>query len=108
MQSSIPSSQDAPRVYRAKVALQKDIQQKIIDNANAFKKLGLGAVQNQNGEMTPEFKKYLKENKLTPSKIGLDKVFNSYIEMGYTKEKIKNIMNLEYRGVDWENILLGK
>jgi len=108
LQSSIPSSQDAPRVYRAKVALQKDIQQKIIDNANAFKKLGLGAVQNQNGEMTPEFKKYLKENKLTPSKSGLKKVFLSYVDMGYTKEKIKDIMNLEYKGVNWENILLGK
>jgi len=106
LQSSIPSSKDAPRVYEAKVALQKDIQQKIIDNANAFRKLGLGAVQGSNGEITPEFKKYLQEQKLVPSKQSLQPVFDSYIEMGYDAKQIKKIMNIEYKGIDWENILL--
>lgn len=106
LQSSIPSSKDAPRVYEAKVALQKDIQQKIIDNANAFRKLGLGAVQNSNGQITSEFKKYLKEQKLIPNKQNLQSVFDGYIEMGYNAKQIQKIMDTEYKGIDWKNILL--
>jgi len=105
LQSSIPSSKDSPRVYQAKVNLQKEIQQKIIDNASAFNKLGLGAAIDSKTGITPAFKKYLKDNKIRPSKESILATFNSYKDMQYKLPQIKQIMSNEFKGIDWESIL---
>lgn len=106
LQSSIPSSQDSPAVYQAKLKLQKNIQQGIINRAKLFKEKGLGATVDENGEATPEFKKFLKENRIIPNKVDLTTIFDSYISSGYKPEQIEKIMNVEFKGIDWKSILM--
>jgi hypothetical protein len=106
LQSSIPSSQDSPAVYQAKLKLQKNIQQGIINRAKLFRERGLGATVDENGQATPEFKKFLKENRIIPGKSDLVTVFDSYISSGYPPEQIEKIMNVEFKGIDWKSILM--
>ena len=106
LQSSIPSSQDSPAVYQAKLKLQKNIQQGIINRAKLFRERGLGATVDENGQATPEFKKFLKENRIIPGKSDLVTVFDSYISSGYQPEQIEKIMNVEFKGIDWKSILM--
>lgn len=106
LQSSIPSSQDSPAVYMSKLKLQKNIQKGIIERAKFFKQQGLGPIVDENGNATPEFTKFLKENKIVPSQEDLTTIFDSYVVNGYPLEQIEKIMNIEFKGIDWKSIML--
>jgi len=105
LQASIPSSQDSPAVYEAKLKLQKNIQQGILNRARLFREQGLGPTVDENGKATPEFKKFLEQNKLSPSKSDLITIFDSYISTGYEPKQIEKIMNVEFKGIDWKSII---
>lgn len=104
IQESIPSTEDSPAAYRAKLKLQKQIQQDIQRNAQAFKSTGKSPF-NPDGTITPEFKKYIKEQKLTPSADNLRATFNAYIAEGRSLEQVKKLMDLDFKGVEWEKIM---
>jgi len=105
LQASIPSEKDSPATYKAKLQLQKNIQRNLIDRARRFKAAGLGVATDADGNQTKEFKDYIKNNPLQPSKQNLQTIFDSYIGAGYSEDQLIKIMNLEFPDVDWKSIL---
>ena len=105
IQSSIPSSQDSPSVYRSKVQLQKHITQQIIDRAKRFKG-GFEKALKPDGTPTEEFKDFLQKEGLKPNYDVVKSFHDLYFKQGYDQDTMERIMNQNFRGIDWQTILM--
>jgi len=105
IQASIPSSKDSPSVYRSKVKLQKQITKQIIDRAKRFKG-GFEKALKPDGTPTKEFKEFLKKEGLTPNYDVVNATHDLYLSQGYDEKTMKAIMNQNFVGINWEEILM--
>jgi len=104
LQESIPSEKDTPNTYRAKLKNQIRIQKQLIENAQKFKATG-GKLYNENGEYSKEYVNYLK-GKIRPGGEYLEERMKDYkINNGYDNETIINLLNKEFQGINWQEIL---
>jgi hypothetical protein len=103
IQESIPSDKDTPSTYRAKLANQKIIQKKLIENAEMFLKTKGKLATNESGEYTREYLEYIK-GKVKPSGEMLENLMIGYKVDGYSNEAIKSLLDYEYKGINWEEI----
>ena len=104
LQESIPSEKDTPATYRAKLKNQQRIQKSLIENAQKYKATG-GKLYNDNGEYSKEYLNYLK-GKVRPSGEYLESLVKSMkIDNNYDAETINGMLDLEFRGIDWKEIL---
>jgi len=104
LQESIPSEKDTPATYRAKLKNQQRIQKSLIENAQKYKVTG-GKLYNDNGEYSKEYLNYLK-GKVRPSGEYLEDLVKSMkIDNNYDAETINGMLDLEFRGIDWKEIL---
>ena len=104
IQASIPSSKDSPSVYRSKVQLQKQITKQIIDRAKRFKG-GFEKAIKSDGTPTKEFQAFLKKEGLNPSYDIVSSTHDLYFNQGYDEKTMKKIMNQNFEGINWEEIL---
>ena len=114
LKTSIPSDSDSPTVYKAKLDNQIKIQDRLNQSAVAYKKIGTKLVYdvktdadgNKYKEYTPEFLKYVKENKIQPTAAEITNVMNAYkTDKGYDFKSASGFLDMDYKGIDWRNIL---
>ena len=110
LKNSIPSDTDSPSIYQAKLKNQKNIQERLNNAAADFLKVGSGAVYKTNPDGTrqysQEFLNYVKENKVPPTGQEIENILKAYKkDRGYDFEQAKKFLNVEYKGIDWEDIL---
>lgn len=109
LQSSIPSTKDSPTSYRAKINNQIKITERLINNAKTFlSEKGVSAIDSQ-GQFTPEYIEYLKQNKFAPTKQEIEDTVRAYkIQFGddaKAQQKIISILDADYSGLDWRKIV---
>ncbi len=110
LKNSIPSDTDSPSIYQAKLKNQKKIQERLNNAAADFLKVGSGAVYKTNPDGTrqysQEFLNYVKENKVPPTGQEIENILKAYKkDRGYDYEQAKKFLNVEYKGINWEDIL---
>ncbi len=104
LQESIPSEKDTPTTFRAKLKNQIRIQESLIENAKKFRATK-GKIYNDNGEYSKEYLEYLK-GKVKPTGEYLEDLVKSMkIDNGYDAETINGMLDLEFRGINWKQIL---
>jgi hypothetical protein len=104
LQESIPSELDTPNTYRAKLDNQIRIQKQLIENAEKFKATK-GKIYNENGEYSEEYINYLK-GKVKPNGEYLESRIKAYvIDNGYDEDTIYGILDGEFKGTNWREIL---
>ena len=104
LQESIPSERDTPNTYKAKLDNQIRIQKALIENAEKFKATK-GKIYNENGEYSEEYINYLK-GKVRPNGEYLEQRIKAYaIDNGYDKKTIYGILDGEFKGTNWREIL---
>ena len=80
------------------------IQKQLIENAQKFKATG-GKLYNEDGEYSKEYVNYLK-GKIRPGGEYLEERMKDYkINNGYDNETIINLLNKEFQGINWQEIL---
>lgn len=110
LKNSIPSDTDSPSVYTAKIQNQKKIQERLNNAAADFLKVGTNVVYKTNKDgsrqYSQEFLDYVKKNKIPPTGEEIANILRAYkTDRGYTLEQAKQFLNIEYKGIDWEEIL---
>ena len=104
LQECITSEKASPATYRAKLKNQIRIQKSLIENAQKYKSTK-GKVYNDKGEYSKEYLNYLK-GKVKPSGEYLEDLVKSMkIDNNYDAETINGMLDLEFRGIDWREIL---
>ena len=104
LQESIPSEKDTPTTFRAKLKNQIKIQESLIENAKKFRATK-GKIYNDKGEYSKEYLEYLK-GKVKPTGEYLEDLVKSMkIDNGYDAETINGMLDLEFRGINWKEIL---
>jgi hypothetical protein len=110
LKSSIPSDEDTPAVYRAKMQNQIKIQERLNNAAADFLKLGSGVVYKTNPDgsrqYSQEFLEHVKKNKIPPTGQEIENILRAYKQdRGYDFKQAKTFLDIEYKGIDWEDIL---
>ncbi len=110
LKSSIPSDEDTPAVYRAKMQNQIKIQERLNNAAADFLKLGSGVVYKTNPDgsrqYSQEFLEHVKKNKIPPTGQEIENILRAYKQdRGYEFKQAKTFLDIEYKGIDWEDIL---
>jgi hypothetical protein len=110
LKNSIPSDTDSPSIYIAKLKNQKKIQERLNNSATDFLKVGSGSVyttlQDGSRQYSEEFLNHVKENKVPPTGEEIKNILEAYkIDRGYEYKQAKQFLDIEYKGVNWEDIL---
>ena len=108
LEQSVPNIKDAPQVYKAKLALQKELTQKIIDRNKEFLATGFEKTRDANGEPIGKYKEFLDKNKVNVSETQALDMAKVYADLGYDKEKIIFQMNQTFGVGNWEKFFLEK
>ena len=104
LQESIPSELDTPNTYRAKLKNQMRIQKMLIANAEEFEATK-GKVYNEKGEFSKEYLNFIK-GKVKPNGEYLEERIKAYvIDNGYDKNTIYGLLDKEFKGTNWKEIL---
>jgi len=112
LKSSIPSDSDSPAVYEAKLNNQIKIQKRLNASAKEFLALGdktiyetrINAEGQEENIYSREYLDYIKKNKIQPTGAEIDNIIQGYKNSGKDFENMRGFINLDYKGIDWENI----
>ena len=112
LKSSIPSDSDSPAVYQAKLDNQIKIQRRLNASAKEFLALGdktlyetrINADGQEENIYSREYLDYIKKNKVQPTGGEIDNIIQGYKKSGKDFEDMRGFINLDYKGIDWENI----
>ena len=88
LQQSIPNVTDAPAVYKAKVRLQKQLNQDIIERNQRALKIGLKETRDAQGRPTGKYKEYLEQNQIKPTQKQVDDFLKELVSVGYNEDTI--------------------
>ena len=108
LEASVPNINDAPQVYKAKVKLQIELTQKIIDRNKEFLATGFEKTRDANGEPTGKYKEFLDKNKVEVSETQALDMAQTFKDLGYDEEKIIFQMNRTFGVGNWEKFFLKK
>jgi hypothetical protein len=102
LEQSVPNINDAPQVYKAKVKLQKELTQQIIERNKKFIETGFKETRNEKGEPTGKYKEYLLKNQIKPTKEQVQSITSSLLSLEYDDEKIIFQLNQTFGKGNWE------
>lgn len=88
LQQSIPNVTDAPAVYRAKVKLQRQLNQDIIERNQKALQIGLKETRDAQGRPTGKYKEYLEKNQIKPTQKQVDDFLKELVSVGYNEDTI--------------------
>ena len=102
LEQSVPNINDAPKIYLAKVKLQKELTQKIIDRNKEYLSKGFERTVDVNGLPTGKYKEYLEKNIIKPSETQAKDMAQAFADLGYDNTKINFQMNQTFGVGNWE------
>ena len=102
LEQSVPNVNDAPAVYMAKVKLQKQLTQKIIDRNKAFLETGFKQTLNDKGLPTGKYKEFLEANQIKPTAVEAIDFANELKKLKYDNAKMNFLMNQTFGVGNWE------
>lgn len=88
LQQSIPNVTDAPAVYKAKIKLQKQLNQDIIERNQKALQIGLKETRDAQGRPTGKYKEYLEKNQIKPTQKQVDDFVKELVNVGYNQDTI--------------------
>lgn len=101
LERSIPSKNDAPNVFLAKVRLQRKLNDAIIERSKRYLQGGGIKTLDDKGEPTGAYKKFLESNPVQVERNDVINIAQEYSNMGYSKEKIEYQLNQQF-GNEWK------
>ena len=105
LEQSVPNINDAPQVYKAKVKLQKQLTQKIIERNKKFIETGFSETRNDKGEPTGKYKEYLLKNQIKPTEQQVKDVTASFVSLEYTQDQMIFKLNQTFGKGNWEEFI---
>ena len=102
LEQSVPNINDAPAVYRAKVKLQKQLTQKIIDRNKKFLATGFKQELDDKGLPTGKYKEFLEANEIKPEASQAIDYANELKALGYDNTQMNFLMNKTFGVGNWE------
>ena len=88
LEASIPNISDSPAVYKAKIKLQRELNQDIIDRNQQFLATGLKETRDAQGKPTGKYKEYLEKNQIKPTQDKIDTFVQIYAGEGFSPDAI--------------------
>jgi len=101
LERSIPSKNDAPNVFMAKVRLQRKLNDAIIERSKRYLQGGGIKTLNEKGEPTGAYKTYLENNPVQVQKNDVIGIAQEYNKMGYNEKQIEYQLNQQF-GNEWK------
>ena len=101
LEKSIPSKNDAPNVFMAKVRLQKKLNDAIIERSRRYLQGGGLKTLNEKGEPIGAYKTYLENNPIQVEKNDVIGIAQEYNRMGYNEKQIEYQLNQQF-GNEWK------
>jgi len=101
LERSIPSKNDAPNVFMAKVRLQRKLNDAIIERSKRYLQGGGIKTLNEKGEPTGAYKTYLENNPVQVQKDDVIGIAQEYNNMGYNEKQIEYQLNQQF-GNEWK------
>ena len=101
LERSIPSKNDAPNVFMAKVRLQRKLNDAIIERSKRYLSGGGIKTLNEKGEPTGAYKKYLESNPVQVQKDDVISIAQEYKKMEYNEKQIEYQLNQQF-GNEWK------
>jgi hypothetical protein len=101
LERSIPSKNDAPNVFMAKVRLQRKLNDAIIERSKRYLSGGGIKTLNEKGEPTGAYKKYLESNPVQVQKNDVISIAQEYKKMEYNEKQIEYQLNQQF-GNEWK------
>ena len=102
LEQSVPNINDAPKIYLAKVKLQKELTQKIIERNKEYLTKGFERTLDDEGKPTGKYKEYLEKNIIKPSETQAKEMAQAFADLGYDNTKINFQMNQTFGAGNWE------
>ena len=102
LEQSVPNVNDAPAVYMAKVKLQKQLTQKIIDRNKAFLATGFKQTLDDKGFPTGKYKEFLEANQIKPTASQVIDYANELKKLKYDNPKMNFLLNQTFGVGNWE------
>ena len=102
LEQSVPNINDAPKIYLAKVKLQKELTQKIIERNKEYLTKGFERTLDAEGKPTGKYKEYLEKNIIKPSETQAKEMAQTFADLGYDNTKINFQMNQTFGAGNWE------
>ena len=88
LEASIPNVSDSPAVYKAKIKLQRELNQDIIARNQQALQIGLKETRDAQGRPTGKYKEYLEKNQIKPSQDKVDSFIQLYANEGFSEKAI--------------------
>lgn len=88
LEASIPNINDSPAVYKAKIKLQREFNQDIINRNQKFLQTGLKETRDAQGRPTGKYKEYLEKNQIKPTQDKVDGFIQLYANEGFSEKAI--------------------
>tara|TARA_B100001093_G_scaffold518683_1_gene604435 strand:+ start:3653 stop:4822 length:1170 start_codon:yes stop_codon:yes gene_type:complete len=105
LQQSIPNVTDAPAVYKAKIKLQRELNNEIIERNKQFLQLGLERTRDAKGRPTGRYKEFLEKNKIKPTQDRVIEFVRALKNTGFSNEAIKNKLENTFGKGEFEKFL---
>ena len=102
LEQSVPNVNDAPAVYMAKVKLQKQLTQKIIDRNKAFLATGFKQTLDDKGLPTGKYKEFLEANQIKPEAAQVIDYAKELSVLKYDNAQMNFLMNQTFGVGNWE------
>ena len=106
LEASIPNVKDSPAIFKAKIKLQRQLTDKIIQRNKLFLKEGVGAMTlDANGQPTGKYREFLLDpkNAIQPTEEMVMSMAKVYKDMGYPDSTIQFLLDKDFGSRDmWE------
>ena len=102
LEQSVPNVNDAPAVYMAKVKLQKQLTQKIIDRNKEFLATGFKQTLDDKGLPTGKYKEFLEANQIKPTASQVIDYAKELSVLKYDNKQMNFLLNQTFGVGNWE------
>jgi hypothetical protein len=105
LEASIPNITDSPAVYKAKIKLQRELNNEIIERNKQFLQLGFERTLDASGKPTGRYKDYLEKNRIKPTKDKVVEFVRVLKDTGFSDAAIENKLNDTFGKGNFEEFL---
>ena len=106
LEQSVPNVNDAPAVYMAKVKLQKQLTQKIIDRNKEFLTTGFNQTLDDKGLPTGKYKEFLEANQIKPTASQVIDYARELSVLKYDNKQMNFLLNQTFGVGNWERFFI--